>query len=339
MSGPVTTYADLGLTWESRLALRLPGPPVLGAVFIAAAFMGAYLCFQWLFDFHVHRISVLLNLMIAYIVMVPRLFAYRVALERQQFGQDVPDTGRKDMEAWVLSYPVDRIRRSRIAGAVGALMFFGLNLWIAYLEGAVFPAFLTQLHTTTVTMGLVMFVGWLMGRTTYLGFSCHSDPPLPDPAEVDLLNLERLYAIGRSGLREALLWIVGMSIGSLFLLDSPISLWGLILLFVVTGLVLGLAVLLKPARRVRRVIQAAKREELARLEPQIKQARDEAMKVDASTQGRLTDLLAYQDRVRATPEWPFDSSTLWRFGLYLLIPVGSMIGGALVERVVNLMLD
>ncbi len=33
------------------------------------------------------------------------------------------------------------------------------------------------------------------------------------------------------------------------------------------------------------------------------------------------------------------SSTHWRFGLYLLIPVASMVGGALVERVVDMMLD
>ena len=56
------------------------------------------------------------------------------------------------------------------------------------------------------------------------------------------------------------------------------------------------------------------------------------------TQGRLTDLLDCQDRVKATSEWPFDTTTLVRFGLYLLIPVGSMIGGALVERVVEVLL-
>jgi hypothetical protein len=60
---------------------------------------------------------------------------------------------------------------------------------------------------------------------------------------------------------------------------------------------------------------------------------------DGSTQGRLTDLLAYKTQVESTPEWPFDSSTFMRFGLYLLIPVASMVGGALVERVVNMVLD
>jgi len=58
-----------------------------------------------------------------------------------------------------------------------------------------------------------------------------------------------------------------------------------------------------------------------------------------TTPGRLTDLLAYKTQIESTPEWSFDSSTLFRFGLYLLIPVGSMIGGALVERVVDMVLD
>jgi hypothetical protein len=53
----------------------------------------------------------------------------------------------------------------------------------------------------------------------------------------------------------------------------------------------------------------------------------------------LTDLVTYKTQVESTREWSFDSSTLLRFGLYLLIPVGSMVGGALVERIVDLALD
>jgi len=76
-----------------------------------------------------------------------------------------------------------------------------------------------------------------------------------------------------------------------------------------------------------------------RLEPLLRQARDDALTSDVSTQGRLNDLLAYKIQVESTPEWSFDSSTLLRFGLYLLIPVASMVGGALVERVVDMALD
>jgi hypothetical protein len=98
-------------------------------------------------------------------------------------------------------------------------------------------------------------------------------------------------------------------------------------------------ILFAPAREIRSLIRDVKREELARLEPLLRQSRDDALAGDASTQGRLTDLLAYKTLVESTREWPFDSSTLLRFGLYLFIPVASMVGGALVERVVDMVLD
>lgn len=38
-------------------------------------------------------------------------------------------------------------------------------------------------------------------------------------------------------------------------------------------------------------------------------------------------------------EWPFDAPTLARFLLYVAIPLGSWIGGALVERLLGAALD
>ncbi len=116
------------------------------------------------------------------------------------------------------------------------------------------------------------------------------------------------------------------------------DMWVILPVFAIS-LGFGLLGLMLPARKVRSLIRAVKCEELARLKPLLRQARDEVLTGDASTQGRLTDLLAYKTQVESTPEWPFDSSTLLRLGLYLLIPVASMIGGALVERVVNMVLD
>ena len=115
------------------------------------------------------------------------------------------------------------------------------------------------------------------------------------------------------------------------------ALWVVLLLFAI-NIGGGFMFLLAPARKIRSLIREVKREELARLEPLLRQARDDALTGD-TTQGRLTDLLSYKTQIKSTPEWSFDSSTLFRFGLYLLIPVGSMIGGALVERVVDMMLD
>jgi hypothetical protein len=38
-------------------------------------------------------------------------------------------------------------------------------------------------------------------------------------------------------------------------------------------------------------------------------------------------------------DWPFDASVLLRFVLYLLIPLGSWVAGALVERFVDTIFD
>ena len=45
--------------------------------------------------------------------------------------------------------------------------------------------------------------------------------------------------------------------------------------------------------------------------------------------------LAYEARIEAVREWPFDVPTLVRFAAFLLLPLGSWLGGALVERVVS----
>ena len=126
--------------------------------------------------------------------------------------------------------------------------------------------------------------------------------------------------------------------GVLILPDVGACLWVVLSLYVINvgG---GLIFLLTPALKIRSMIRDVKREELVRLEPLLRQTRDDTLTGDTSTHGRLTDLLAYKTQIESTPEWPFDSSTLLRFGLYLLIPVGSMIGGALVERVVDMVLD
>ncbi|RIK94533.1 MAG: hypothetical protein DCC71_23590, partial [Proteobacteria bacterium] len=49
----------------------------------------------------------------------------------------------------------------------------------------------------------------------------------------------------------------------------------------------------------------------------------------------LADLVAWRGLVAAVHEWPLDAPALSRFLLYLAIPVGSWLGGALVERVVD----
>ena len=329
---------NTGLIWERRLVLRLPRPLLFGAFLIAACLSAVYLSFQWFFDFRIDRNTILLMLMIAFILMACRYVLVGDALDRQQYGLEEPLSDRHETEVRALHIPRDKIRRSRLAGAAGVLTFVGVMEVILIVNGDPLVTSWTQLHDASVTMALFVLMGWFFGRTVYFEFMSTSHLPRPQRSDIDLLNLENLYAIGCSGLRTALVWLLGMSIGSLFFLDAGFGLWGFVSVFAI-GLGIGSVVLLRPAREVRSLIRAAKRDELARLEPLLRQARDDALKDDVSTQGRLTDLLAYKNRVESTPEWPFDSSTLLRFGLYLMIPIGSMVGGVLLDRIVDTVLD
>ncbi len=328
----------MGLTWERRLALWLPRPLFFGAFLIVAFLNAAYLSFQWFFDLRVDRIAILFTLMIAFVLIVVRYTALGSALDRQRFGLEKPHSDHHETELRALLLPLDRIRRSRLGGAAGVLAFVGMLEVIFLVNGDPLVVPWIHLHDGSVTMALVLLMGWFLGRGIYFEFMSTSHRPRPQRSEIDLLNLDNLYAIGRSGLRGALVCLVGISIGGLFFLNTGFGLWGVLSFFAI-GIGIGLRVLLRPASEVRSLIRAVKSAELERLEPLLRQARDGALTDDVSTQGQLTDLLAYKDRVESTPEWPFNSSTLLRFGLYLLIPVGSMIGGALVERVVDIVLD
>jgi hypothetical protein len=71
---------------------------------------------------------------------------------------------------------------------------------------------------------------------------------------------------------------------------------------------------------------------LTRVRAQIAEARQTRDDV------RLPGLLAWESRVESVPEWPIDAAALRRIALYLLIPLGSWVGGALVERLVDALL-
>jgi hypothetical protein len=78
--------------------------------------------------------------------------------------------------------------------------------------------------------------------------------------------------------------------------------------------------------------------ELARIRGAIREAREETFARSAAEQpggGRLTDLVSYEARIAAVAEWPIDTSTLLRLGFYLAIGLGSWVGAAMVERLLE----
>ncbi len=155
-------------------------------------------------------------------------------------------------------------------------------------------------------------------------------------ANVDLLDTGKLAPFARQGLLSSLPGLIVLSFCALNLGDRD-WLW-------VTG-VLGplalawtAAVVLLPMRGVHRRVREAKRNELARVNAAIRgdvaALAGSAIAARADSVG-LADLVEYRRLVESVPEWPLDPALRARFLLYLALPVGSWLGGALVERAID----
>ena len=152
-------------------------------------------------------------------------------------------------------------------------------------------------------------------------------------ARVQLGDVARLAPFARAGLRIALLWFVGTSLASVLLVDTDSPMLVVSILVTTTGI--AVASLLAPSRGVHERLRDAKRQELDWLRAAITGASSALRRGDERVASQLPALLAWEARVSATSEWPFDAGTVVRFLLFLLVPVGSWLGGALVERVVQ----
>jgi hypothetical protein len=156
-----------------------------------------------------------------------------------------------------------------------------------------------------------------------------------------LLDPGSLRPFARRGLRSASYWFIGSGIAMLLLVDATAP--GVIVPVIAGTLALGVVSLLLPSRGIHQQLREAKRAELARVRQVIeRRSRELFAPEDAAApdgQPPLAALLAWEARVESVREWPFDTPTLVRFALFLLIPLGSWLGGAVVERVVDLVLD
>ncbi len=151
-------------------------------------------------------------------------------------------------------------------------------------------------------------------------------------ARIDLLDLRGLAPLVRIGLRSALAFALAASMIAAMGSDE-LTLRVTLVTMAIVGAV-GVFTILLPVRGVHRTIRAAKDAELLAVRGAIARARAAAVAGGAATAEdamRLGGLLAYEARIAGVGEWPFDVGTFVRFGLFLALPLGSWIAGALVE--------
>jgi hypothetical protein len=333
--------------WTQRLVETPPWSPLRLALAIAAALVLCLLAIEAAFD----RFAVLASgpvhargdfrlalVMIGMVAYLPGAFAYAVQGARRALEELAPAIRCTPTELAALREEAGRfepraLRRAGLAG-VGLMLLvplatnLELDTWAVWLlpSEAVFHRL------------LLPGIGWFGARFVYavLTESQRLSRIARERVAVDLLDLRPLAPLARQGLRQALLVAGLLSLLSLALIDRDVApaLWMVLACGLAASGSLSLAALALPVRGARAAIIAAKQAELERVDTDLRRAREGQAPAGRS----LADLIAWRSLVAAVPEWPFDAPTLLRFALYLAIPLGSWLGGAVVDRLVDTLL-
>jgi hypothetical protein len=156
---------------------------------------------------------------------------------------------------------------------------------------------------------------------------------------IDLLHCPALLSVARVAVMSTLS-IIGAQVLFVFLMLDADAKWVTILPGFVAMTVPELALFLIPVWPLHLRLQAAKQQELAKINRQIEQQRPEAVTAldDAQSLDQLNRLLFYRREINQVSEWPFDMPVLTRLGLYLILPPLTWVGAALIENLVDALL-
>jgi hypothetical protein len=333
--------------WTERLAARARGSPLRVSLAIGGAFAALFL----LAELALGRMPVVFGptahtrgdfrlalVLIAVAAYLPGAYAYAVRGARETIDALAPALRCSPAELAALRAEAGRFEPGPLRAA-GWLGLVGMLLVPALTNGTLETYDPRTLPPEAIFHRLFLpWIGWFLGRFVYatIAASRRLSRIGRTLVRVDLLDLRPLAPITRQGMRHALIAAGLLSILALVLVDvdnAPNLLTVLGAGLAANG-VLSATGLLLPLRGVRDAIAAAKNAELDAVRDALRAARD-----GAPGARPLADLLAWRHYVASLPEWPFDAPTLLRFALYLAIPLGSWLGGALVERVVDALLS
>lgn len=227
-------------------------------------------------------------------------------------------------------------------------------LWPIAVACALFSGFSTPLdpgmwadgrfpgwtHPSVLWLGGRNFLNWsavpfAMGLELMLGrrFARLGD----HLTDVDLLDPAALAPFGRRGLRNVSLWMLLAAFLSLHYAGRGWAGSLLPLALLLLG-AFAIAAFLLPLAGARRAIRARKRAELARVRAALRATRERVLAAAATADvpaGLLADLVAYEGRIEGVREWPIDASVVARLALYVSLGLGSWVGGALVDQLLD----
>lgn len=247
---------------------------------------------------------------------------------------DCNSAERSKLQQAVLHFRTTALRGTGLIAAIGAIGVTAFTTNVAQRLGH--PALLWVLWQNALA-------SWLLVRTIAhdLHVSRAFSRAAERHAELELFDLTPLTPLAGRGLQSALLIVLGISLTSL-MLGAGDDISPILPVTQTATVLLAAFALVLPSLGIRRRVRGAKREELARLSAKIRAVRAARAATDEpgsqETESRLATVLALKQHVEAAREWPFDLGTLGRFLLYAAIGVGSWLGGAAVERLLDLLL-
>jgi hypothetical protein len=339
VSGPAAEQRTV-VPWEIRLTNALPLHPFATGALLALLLIACTFVFHALSGVpvvdpeqvlglsDVVRNAIINSVFLGYVIGA-------IGYGARGADRDLLEAGITD-EAGPLDLNLEQAARRRRAGVVGILV--GVSMLVGM-----------QLYTGCPVANLVSLdLSWFVALTVLLCWTTGGaalaalSGPNPRLAEaiardVDLFDLEPFQVLSRLALRNSLLFILGSSLLIPFALVPGYA--PPFLALMAAALVIPTLALVLPLRGSRRRIRAAKQTELERLDALLRRARDDAAGGSPPPPGRLADLYAQRAHVDSIREWPFDTPTLTRFALYLLIPLASWVGSAFVERLLDVALD
>ena len=278
-----------------------------------------------------------------YVALIPTGMCY-LSLASERTNRELRPLWRNtdaELDAIRAEQPSPTTRGYWLGGLAGVLI---ATLFTFYTFPIPLASFLEGWnHHRVFDYGVNLAIWTMAAQAFYLWFSTLGGSVYARVSwNLDLLDLRPLAPFERERTTIALFGIVLISLASLLMLDLiersivvPVGILLLCLAWIA-------AIVILPMRFVQRLISRLKQEELERVAAAISGDRsalaDSRLAAQAETLS-LADLLAYRDTITSVREWPVQPTTFLRLFLLLVIPVGSWIGGAMVERMLGRLID
>jgi hypothetical protein len=266
------------------------------------------------------RAALILSLLIAVALGIQR---YARLADRADIASFPPILRNGAMSARHFAMLSPMRARLRLATAAGAVLGLGLSLiFIPRHHAAEWPWFVVVcvLVTMMFTRGVELTRAGSEGAGRFI----------QDELKIDLLRIDQLSVIGRSAARTALIWFAVSAVVCLFFVENTPTLYTIVLLIACAGM--GAGIFVRTMDLAHRKILSVKRDELNRVRTEINILRHTAH-ADTDAALKLQGLLAYEARIQAVHEWPFDQTTLMRLtasSLILAAPLAGRIAGNFV---------